>query len=152
MRPKWLYVLLVVSLAANVTELSVFGVQWYRRHRGMSGFFGWVQYSAVRWNMRPVEDSYWPAWDSLGRSYNAASDALDSIAEAVPGDSARIAAATDEVIRTDRQRYRMVFESAQALQRPENERLRKSMTRLWRDMMNVPADSGRGRAGAPEIQ
>jgi hypothetical protein len=145
MRPKWLYILLAVSLAANVTEMVVFGVQWYRRHRGMSGFDNWVQNSASKWNLRPVVNSYWPEWDSLGRSYHAADDALDSIAEAAPDDSAGIAAATDAVIRIDRQQYRLVFESAQALRRPENEHARKSMTRLWRDMMNVPADTGRGR-------
>lgn len=145
MRPKWLYVLLAVSLAANVTELAVFGVQWYRRHRGMGGFFNWVQNSAAKWNLRPVENSFWPEWDSLGRSYSAADDRLDSIADAAPGDSAVIAAATDEVIRIDRQRYRLVFESARALGRPENARVRKSNTRLWRDMMGVPADSSPGQ-------
>lgn len=145
MRPKWLYILLVVSLVANITEMTVFGVQGYRRHRGMSGFDNWVQNSAVKWNLRPVTSSCWPAWDSLSHAYNAARDELDSIAEAVPGDSARIAAATDEVISLDRAMYRLVFESAQALQRPENERGRKSMTRLWRDMMDMPADSGHVR-------
>ena len=145
MKPKWLYILLVVSLAANVTEMVVFGVQWYRRHRGMSGFFGWVQNSAAKWNLRPVVGAYWPEWDSLGRSYGAADDRLDSIAEAAPGDSARVAAATDEVIRIDRQRYRLVFESAQALQRPENQRGRRGNVRLWRDMMGVPPDSDHSR-------
>lgn len=144
MKPKWLYILLALSLAANVTELVVFGAQWYGRRRSLSGFFGWVQNSAAKWNLRPVVNSYWPEWDSLGRSYDAADDALDSIADAAPGDSARIAAATDELIRIDRERYRLVFESAQALQRPENARVRKSMTRLWCAMMDVPADSSRG--------
>jgi hypothetical protein len=137
MRARWLTVLLAMSLAANLVELAVFGVGFVRRRVELQRFFGWVQRDAPHWNMRPLVNAYWPAWDSLGRVRTACSDELDSLSECEPVDSLQVAAAIDRLATIDKERVRIVFQSVRALRRPENESARTAKLRVWRGMTGL---------------
>lgn len=138
MKPRWLVVLLVLSLAANLAELVWFGVGFVRRRVELQRFFGWVQTGAPRWHMRPLLDSYQPAWDSLGHLYSAVDDELEGLSVL---DTVRMADVLGRLARLDVAMTRVVFQSAQALHRPENAAVRAAKLQRWRGMTGLGPDS-----------
>jgi hypothetical protein len=138
MKPKWLVVLLVVSLAANVAELVVWGVGYVRRRIESQRFGEWVQAGAPRWNMGPLLNTYRPAWDSLGRLYSVVNDELESLSAL---DTVRMADVVGRLARLDVAMTRVAFQSAQALHRPENAAVRAAKLRRWRGMTGLGPDS-----------
>ncbi len=137
MKSRWLMGLLVVSLLANSVELVVFGVGFVRRRAEQHRLFKSLQARAPRWHKRPLLSAYHPAWDSLGRLLAAADSELWALNEQQSLDSARLAAAVEQVVSLELAMTRQIFASVQALHRPEYDSIRPAKLRQWQEFTGL---------------
>jgi len=137
MRPKWVTVLLVVSLVGNALELSLYARAEWRRHQEMQEFFKWVQSGAGTWNPKVVVREFEPRMRTLEqREYRWASE-LQWQDYQQPPDSAIDKAALDSVASITRQKYELLYQSRRALSAVEDPKLRTRMERRWRQQMGI---------------
>lgn len=139
MRPKWVMVLLVVSLAANVAELGVYAwAQWQRLHK-MDRFYAWVQKGAPTWRQMVVVDSFRPKMKLLDNHMNRWSVELSWQNFQQPPDTAIDRLALDSIASITRQEYLLMYQSRRALPSVEDAGLRQRMERRWRGQMGLPS-------------
>ena len=140
MRPRWVMVLLVVSLAANVAELGVYAwVKWQRLHK-WDRFYAWVQKDAPQWRQRVVVDSFRPEMNRLEDHMNRWSEELSWQDYQQPPDSSIAREALDSVASITRQEYLLMYQSRRALPAVEDAGLRQRMERRWRGQMGLPPE------------
>jgi hypothetical protein len=135
MKPKWLWVLLVVSLAGNAVELGAFIKQSWTPIRHLFGA-GWGHgtSSASYW-LRAVSEDGRREFDSLQEQVQRL-EIEESVLE--PGaDAARV----DSMQRTraflKRETMRVVFFSGRAIADVADPIRRKRLTMRWCDMMDI---------------
>jgi len=136
-KPRWVLVLLVVSLAGNVVELGVYARAEWRRHREMQKFFKRVQSGAVQWNQQVLVRELEPKMRELNRRQSRWASELNWQDYQQPPDSAVDRQALDSVASFTRQRYELMYESRRALPAVEDAKLRRRMERRWREQMDI---------------
>jgi hypothetical protein len=137
MKPKWVTVLLVVSLVGNALELSLYARAEWRRHQESQKFGEWVQSGAVTWNPKVVVREFEPRMQALERREDRWASELNWQDYQNPPDSAIDKAALDSVASITRQKYELLYESRRALPTVEDAKLRARMERRWREQMGI---------------
>ena len=137
MRPKWVTVLLVVSLVGNALELSLYARAEWRSHQESQKFGEWVQSGAVTWNPKVVVREFEPRMQALERREDRWASELNWQDYQNPPDSAIDKAALDSVASITRQKYELLYESRRALSAVEDPKLRARMERRWREQMGI---------------
>jgi hypothetical protein len=137
MRPKWVAVLLVVSLVGNALELSLYARAEWRSHQESQKFGEWVQSGAVTWNPKVVVREFEPRMQALERREDRWASELNWQDYQNPPDSAIDKAALDSVASITRQKYELLYESRRALSAVEDPKLRARMERRWREQMGI---------------
>ena len=140
MRPKWVVVLLVVSLVGNALELSLYARAEWRRHRESEKFGKWVQSGAVTWNPKVVVREFEPRMEALKQRKNRWQMELYWQSLQNPPDSAVVRLALDSGASITRQKYELLYQSCRALPAVEDPKLRKRMEKRWREQMGLPAE------------
>ena len=137
MRPKWLIPLLVVSLAANLVELGLYGRAEWQRRRYWGRFFHWVQTDAPKWHQRVVVDSFESEMRRLeSRALRWKAELSWQDCEQPP-DSVMDRLALDSIVDLTRQEYYLLYQSRQALPGVKDEKLRQRMEKRWRMQMGI---------------
>jgi hypothetical protein len=137
MKPKWVMVLLVVSLVGNALELSLYARAEWRRHRESQEFGEWVQSGAVTWHPKVVVREFEPRMRALERRQIRWESELDWQDYQNPPDSAIDRSALDSVASITRQMYKLMYESRRALPAVADPNLRKRMEKRWREQMGI---------------
>ena len=137
MRPKWVAVLLVVSLVGNALELGLYARAEWRRNQESQKFGEWVQSRAVSWNPKVVVKEFEPRMQALEQRENRWVAELQWQDYQDPPDSAIEKAALDSVASITRQKHELLYQSRRALPSVEDPRLRTRMERRWREQMGI---------------
>ena len=127
MRPKWLIPLLVVSLAANLVELGLYGRAEWQRRRYWGRFFHWVQTDAPKWHQRVVVDSFESEMRRLESRALRWKAELSRQNYLPQPDSAMDQLALDSVASITRQQYDLMYRSRRALPGIRDQKLRQRM-------------------------
>jgi hypothetical protein len=138
MKQKWLYAVLVLSLAVNVGVLGFYGVRKYRDGRHDQQVTSkWFKPGTTRRQVDRLladqEKSRAPHSDTL----HAAKREIGLLALEPNPDSVRLNAALDRIARTTREEYRVLrayMRAMHGLYRPEK-------LEFWRNRMKVEYDS-----------
>jgi hypothetical protein len=138
MKQRWLYLVLVLSLAVNAGVLGFYGVRKYRDWRQFQQFQGtWLKPGTTpRQLHRPFDEldrTRAPYFDTLRTAIRE----LGMLALEPNPDSARLNAALDQIARCRREQSRLLRENMRALHglyRPEK-------LEFWRNRMKVEHDS-----------
>ncbi len=138
MKPKWVLVLLVVSLVGNAVELGLYARAKWKRNRDMQKFYAWVQSGAAgAWNPRVVVKEFEPRKKMLESRENRWSSELQWQDYQQSPDSAIDKAALDSIASITRQEYLLIYQSRRALPTVADSNLRKRMERRWREQMGI---------------
>jgi len=140
MKPKWVMVLLVVSLVGNALELGLYARAEWQRHRYWQKFFGWVQSGAETWTMRVVVKEFEPRMQVLERRETRWVEELEWQDYQQPPDSSIDRQALDSVASITRQKYELLYQSRRALSAVEDPKLRTRMEKRWRGQMGLPSE------------
>ncbi|MCX6842748.1 MAG: hypothetical protein NTX53_10745 [candidate division WOR-3 bacterium] len=138
MKQKWLYAVLVLSLAVNVGVLGFYGVREYRDWRQSQQFQGkWFKPGTSRRQlnrlMADLDRNRAPYSDTA----RVATRELGMLALEPNPDSARLNAALDRIARCRREQSRFLHE----LMRAHRRLLRPEKLEFWRNRMKVEYDS-----------
>jgi len=137
MRPKWVVVLLVVSLVGNALELSLYARAEWRSHQESQKFGEWVQSLAVSKNPKVVVKEFEPRMQALEQRKNRWETELQWQDFQQQPDSAIDKAALDSVASIARQKYELLYQSRRALSAVDDPKLRTRMERRWRQQMGI---------------
>jgi hypothetical protein len=137
-KQRWLYVLLVLSLAVNAGVLGFYGVRKYRDWRHDQQVTSrWFKPGTTRHQLdrlfADLEKSRAPHFDTL----HAATREIGLLALEPNPDSARLNAALDRIARATRERHRLMrvcMRALRGLYRPEK-------LEFWRNREKVEHDS-----------
>ena len=140
MKPKWVTVLLVVSLVGNALELSLYARAEWRSHQESQKFGEWVQSLAVSKNPKVVVKEFEPRMQALEQRKNRWATELQWQDYQNLPDSAIDKAALDSIARITRQKYELLYLSRRALPSVEDAKLRQRMERRWRGQMGLPSE------------
>ena len=140
MIPKWVVVLLVVSLVGNALELGLYARAEWKRNRESQKFGEWVQSGAVQWNPKVVVGKFEPRMEALKQRQNRWQVELYWQSLQNPPDSAVVRLALDSGASIARQKYELLYESRRALPSVEDAGLRQRMERRWREQMGLPPE------------
>ncbi|HTW92217.1 MAG TPA: hypothetical protein VMH22_10965 [bacterium] len=137
MRPRWVMVLLVVSLAGNVAELGVYAwAQWQRLHK-WDRFYASLQKDAPTWSRMVVVDSFRPEMRRLENHISRWSVESSWQNFQQPPDTAIDRTALDSIASLTRQEYYLMYQSRRALPGVGDEKLRQRMEKRWRGQMGL---------------
>jgi hypothetical protein len=147
MKQRWLYVLLLLSLAVNAGVLGFYGVSKYRDWRQSQRFhWYWSKTFKPGTTVHQVDrlfddlkKSRSPYWDTA----DAATREIGLLALEPNPDSARLNAALDRIARAKREDHRLMHVCLQAflgLYRPEKLELRRNRFKVEYDSI-LQADS-----------
>ena len=137
MRPRWVVVLLILSLAGNAVELGLYARAKWKQQRQMDRFYKWVQTNAAQWNPRVVVQSFEPKMKMLEQRQDRWAVELQWQDYQQPPDTAIDRIALDSVASITRQEFQVIYESRRALPQVEDARLRKRLERRWRQQMGL---------------
>ena len=137
MKPKWVMVLLVVSLVGNALELGLYARAAWQRQRDMQKFGEWVQKNAVQWNQRVVAPDFEPRMQALKQRQIRWRSELHWQDYQNSPDTAIDRLALDSVASITRQTYKLMYESRRALPAVADSNLRKRMEKRWRGQMGI---------------
>ena len=140
MKPKWVTVLLVVSLVGNALELGLYARAEWRRHQESQKFGEWVQSLAVSKNPKVVVKEFEPRMQALERRRTRWTTELEWQDYQQQPDSAIDKAALDSVASITRQKYELLYQSRRALSAVDDPKLRTRMERRWREQMGLPPE------------
>jgi hypothetical protein len=146
MKPKWVTVLLVVSLVGNALELSLYARAEWRRHQESQKFGEWVQSGAVTWNPKVVVREFEPRMQALEQRENRWATELGWQDFQEPPDSSIDRQALDSIASITRQKYELLYQSRRALPLVEDAKLRQRMERRWRGQMGLPEEHPKAKA------
>jgi hypothetical protein len=140
MKPKWVLVLLIVSLAGNAVELGLYARAEWKRNRDMQKFYGWVQSGAEQWSRRVVVQDFEPKMQVLKRRQTRWMEELYWQDYQQPPDSSIDRQALDSIASITRQECLLMYQSRRALPSVEDAGLRQRMERRWRGQMGLPPE------------
>jgi len=140
MRPKWVVVLLVVSLVGNALELGLYARAEWRRHQESQKFGEWVQSGAVTWHPKVVVREFEPRMRALEQRENRWATELQWQDYQQPPDPAIVRLALDSVASITRQKFELLYQSRRALPGVEDAKPRQRMERRWREQMGIGDD------------
>lgn len=144
MNKKWLYAVLILSLAVNGGALGFYGVKKYRDWRHFRNYIGkWFKPGTTRRQVdrlfTDVTKNRKPWCDSL----RTATRELGQLAEESNPDTERVNAALDKIARSTRAQLWLLHENMRELRRlyrPEKSELLRKMVGAERDSI-LQADS-----------
>jgi hypothetical protein len=137
MRPKWVVVLLVVSLVGNALELSLYARAEWRSHQEEEKAVGHVEPVAVSRYPRVVVGEFEPRMQALEqRKIRWETELYWQSLQNSP-DSAVVRLALDSVASITRQKFELLYESRRAVSAVEDPKLRARMERRWREQMGI---------------
>jgi len=134
MKPRWPYILLAVSLAANAVEVAVAASRLWRESRQQPAWMTALPSTALR----PLMGLNGPEFARLDRRYRIVRH------NNFYPDTAAIRAAHDQLEHVRREMYWLVFRSTRAL-KDASPAQRRLAERQWRMMTGLPADSSTSR-------
>jgi len=137
MRPKWVVVLLVVSLVGNALELGLYARAKWRSHQESQKFNERVQSGAVSWNPRVVVGKFEPRMEALKQRKIRWETELQWQDYQQQPDSAVTRLALDSVASITRQKYELLYQSCRALFAVDDPKLRTRMEKRWREQMGI---------------
>lgn len=137
MKPKWITVLLVVSLVGNALELGLYARAKWQRHRAREKFYQSVQSRAGQWTQRVVVPDFEPRMQALKLRQIRWESELHWQDYQNPPDTAIDRSALDSVASITRQKYELLYQSRRALPAVEDAKLRQRMERRWREQMGI---------------
>ena len=137
MKPKWVLVLLIVSLVGNAIELGLYARAEWKRNRETQKFNAMVQSGANQWTQRVVVREFEPRMQVLEQRENRWATELEWQDYQQPPDSAIDRQALDSVASITRQEYLLMYQSRWALPSVEDAGLRQRMERRWRGQMGI---------------
>ncbi len=137
MRPKWVVVLLVVSLVGNALELGLYARAEWRSHQESQKFGKFVESLAASRYPRVVVGEFEPRMQALEQRENRWEAELDWQSFQNPPDSAIEKATLDSVASITRQKYELLYESRRAVSAVEDPKLRTRMEKRWRKQMGI---------------
>ena len=140
MRPKWVVVLLVVSLVGNTLELSLYARAEWRSHQEEEKAVWHVEPVAVSRYPRVVVGEFEPRMQALKQRENRWRTELYWQDYQQQPDSAIDKAALDSVASIARQKYELLYQSRRALPSVEDAKLRQRMEERWRGQMGLPSE------------
>jgi hypothetical protein len=140
MRPKWVVVLLVVSLVGNALELSLYARAKWRRYQEEEKFGKFVESLAVSRYPRVVVGEFEPRMQALKQRENRWRTELYWQDYQQQPDSAVVRLALDSVASITRQKYELLYQSRRALPAVADSNLRKRMEKRWRGQMGLPSE------------
>jgi hypothetical protein len=140
MRPKWVVVLLVVSLVGNALELSLYARAEWRSHQEEEKAVWHVEPVAVSRYPRVVVGEFEPRMQALEQRKTRWEAELDWQSFQNPPDSAVVRLTLDSEASITRQKYELLYESRRALSVVEDPKLRTRMERRWREQMGLPSE------------
>jgi hypothetical protein len=140
MRPKWVVVLLVVSLVGNALELSLYARAEWRRHQESQKFGKFVESLAVSRYPRVVVGEFEPRMQALKQRKIRWETELQWQDYQQQPDSAVARLALDSVASITRQKFELLYQSRRALPAVEDPGLRKRMEKRWREQMGLPPE------------
>ena len=137
MRPKWVVVLLVVSLVGNALELGLYARAEWRSHQESQEFGKFVESLAVSRYPRVVVGEFEPRMQALKqREIRWDTELYWQMYQQQP-DSAVVRLALDSEASITRQKYELLYQSCRALSAVEDPKLRTRMEKLWRKQMGI---------------
>jgi len=128
MKPRWLYILMAVSLAANAVEVAVVVSKLLRETRQHRA---WVTAPPHTAALRPLMGLNGPEFARLDRRYRIVRH------NNFYPDTAAIRAAHDQLEQIRREIYWLVFRSTRAL-KDASPAQRRLAERQWRNMTGLP--------------
>ena len=140
MRPKWVVVLLVVSLVGNALELSLYARAKWRRYQEEEKAVVHAEPVAVSRYPRVVVGEFEPRMQALKQREIRWEAELDWQSFQNPPDSAIDKAALDSVASITRQKYELLYQSRRALPAVADSNLRQRMEKRWRGQMGLPSE------------
>jgi len=143
MTRRWLLVTLVLSLAGNLVALALVATGPLRERWRWRQFDRRLRCRAPRYEVRAVHDSFWPQIDSAQRRYLETQRDLSWVRLAEELDTARLRLVLARAAAARRQRFQAAFSSCRAALNDPDQRVRRRAERLWRMVMDVPADTAR---------
>jgi hypothetical protein len=136
-KPRWLNILLAVSLAANAVEIAIPWWQQLRRMRSKGPGHRYLRYKAARYDLRVVTPEYQWVLDSLHHEHDRLGMKRQALTFDTPVDSSAVEQNLDSLEILDRQTYRLAFQSCQELIRSDDAKLRRRMEKRWRQQMDI---------------
>lgn len=109
MKGRWVYILLVVSLAFNLAAVGTFVYHRYRRWRWQKGDFRSIA-RRIKPQLAPIVDEYHLKMDSLRIEYWRVRHELARLGFEENPDSARVEQALKQIGLLHQQMHRQVFE------------------------------------------
>jgi hypothetical protein len=137
MRPKWVTVLLVVSLVGNALELSLYARAEWRSHQEEEKAVVHVESVAVSRYPRVVVGEFEPRMQALEQRKIRWEAELDWQSFQNSPDSAVVRLTLDSEASITRQKYELLYQSCRALPTVEDAKLRARMERRWRQQMGI---------------
>ena len=137
MRPKWVVVLLVVSLLGNALELGLYARAKWRSYQESQKFGKFVESVAVSSHLRVVVGTFEPRMQALEQRKTRWQTELQWQDYQQQPDSAVARLALDSVASITRQKFELLYQSRRALSAVEDPKLRTRMERRWREQMGI---------------
>ena len=130
MKPRWPYILLAVSLAANAVEVAVAASRLWRESRQQPAWMTALPSTALR----PLMGLNGPEFARLDRRYRIVRH------NNFYPDTAAIRAAHDQLEQIRREMYRLAFRSTREMVKISDPRERRKVERQWRSMTGLFED------------
>lgn len=137
MKPKWVCVVLAVSLVGNAVELGILGFQALQRAHRTRRFYTDLESRAAQLHDRVMMPEFTPAREALRRQYYLWESQLNALCHDDEPDPARVNELLCHLAQTEKAKLRLMFESARAMERVENPRQRESLRKRWKQMTGV---------------
>jgi len=142
----WLQVLLVLSLLGNAAEVGYYTWSRWNQMRQWRGLFNWLENGAAMMHDRVMVSRFEPQLDSLSDRQTRWKYELEWTRYEDRFDTATFRQALDSMENINRQIYRVLFLSCQALPDEPDPKRRRTMTELWRRQMGLPEEHPKARA------
>jgi hypothetical protein len=137
MKPRWLTILLVVSLAGNAVELGLYAWSKWRRFAESQEFFKRVQVGAQMWTLRVVVKDFEPQMRILDQRKERWNMELQWQDYQAQPDTQIDRIALDSIASITRQEYKLTYDSRRALPSVPDAKLRARMEKRWRGQMGI---------------
>ena len=145
MRPRWLAVLLALSLAGNLVELGFFGYWSWKRRHDMQAFFERLATGTAYSSLHVLDSACEAASESLRFERLRLERDLLLVRLAGPPDSSRLAPFADSMALVARAQHRLLFDSRRAVAALPDSGPRRRLEQRWRLMTGIASNAEHDR-------
>lgn len=148
MKNRWLYIILAVSLALNLTAIGAFAYRRYRVKQKRLGVFRRLKMMAPG-RMDPLLAEHQRQMDSLRVEYWRARQELDRLSFEEKPESGAVEQALERISVIHRDMNRLVYETGRNIQLVLPLEQRERIRRRWCDMIEGPHPHRQPGPGEP---